>query len=264
MLYLENSMNRPNTPRPGQTPRPGLLNNGYNENNGYNGRPPFYISPVSPLLTPTTPPPTPATPRTPPPTPATPLGDRYIMVMNEAKGNRIPLPEKNYLIKGKHLLTKDQRAILDKMKYTKITDLDKYEFITEGYYYPYKSTHNDVAGFLFTTVKKLENERKKINGQQGIVKTYYTKRSAITPNHFHANIPTAKLIDVDKFPQFESGVIYDPAYPDEPFDEFNEFVDIETSRIENFLESKLYGGRRLSKRGKRQLKKRKRKTQRRA
>jgi hypothetical protein len=229
MLYLENSMSRPGTPRPGLR----------NENNENNDRPPFYISPVSPDNTPRTSPPTRATPRAPPSTPATPLGQEYDYIKNVANSRNIKIPEKYYLIKGKHLLTKVQQDILDKMIYTTITDLDKYPFITEGYYYPYKSKSNDVAGFLFNTVKKLENDRQKINGQQGIIKPYFTKRSIIPPNEFHTRIPTATLENVDKHPRFQSGVIYDPDYPDEPYEDFDEFVYIETDRIAKLLEMKL-------------------------
>ena len=209
-------------------------------NNTNNERPnPFYISPVSPAVTPRTPPPTRATPRAPPSTPATPLGEEYDYIKTVAQSRNIGIPEKYYVIKGKHLLTKDQQALLDKMVYSKIIDLDKYPYITEGYYYPYKSKTNDVAGFLFNTVKKLENDRKKINGQQGIIKPYFTKSSTITPNEFHRRIPTATLENVDTDPTFKSGVIYDPEYPDEPFDDFDEFVYTETDRIAKLLELKV-------------------------
>ena len=213
--------------------RPGL-------NNVNNGRPnPFYISPVSPVVTPRAPPPTRATPRAPPSTPATPLGEDYDFIKTVAKSRNIKLPEKYYVIKGKHLLTKGQQALLDKMVYSTIYDLDKYPFITKGYYYPFKSKSNDVAGFLFNTVMKLENDRKKINGQQGIIKPYFTKSSTIKENEFHTRIPTATLENVDTYPTFQSGVIYDPEYPHEPYLDFDEFVDTETDRIAKLLEMKL-------------------------
>ena len=119
------------------------------------------------------------------------------------------------------------------MIYTTIVEPDKYPFITKGYYYPYKSTSNDVAGFLFNTVKKLENDRKKIKGQERIIKQYFTKDSAITPNEFQKEIPTATLVNVDE--KLQHFVIYDPDYPNHPYDDFDVFVLTETDRIAKLL-----------------------------
>ena len=216
-------MSRSNTPRPGQTPRPGVRNN---ENNENNDRPPFYISPVSP----------PITSRTPPSTPVTPLNEKYFSVMNRVDEKDIKIPIKEYYVKYENKFTREQQALLDSMgDTTKITYLHKHEypFIEEGSYYSFKSSNNGAFGYTLNKVKELENNRKTINGQQGIIKTYYTKKSAITPQAFHVQIPTAKLVDVDKFPGFQGSVFYD-GERQTPY-EFDKFIQVETDRIKTFL-----------------------------
>ena len=212
-------MSGPNTPRPGQTPRPGLRN----ENND---RPPFYISPVTP----------PITSRTPPSTPVTPLNEKYFSVMNRVDEKEITIPIKEYYVKYKNKFTPEQEALLKIMDdTTKIKYLHKneYPFIEKGSYYSFKNSNNGAFGYTLNKVKELENNRKIIKGQQGITKTYYTKKSDITPEAFKVQIPTAKLVDVDKFPGFKSGVFYD-GESQEPYD-FDTFIQVETDRIKGFL-----------------------------
>jgi len=212
-------MSGPNTPRP-NTPRPPSSNNN-SEFSEYNEFPNSISAGNNDLVY----------------SPATPYyGQEYDNSIREAIAEyNIVIPMYHYIIKGTPELTEEQRQLLQKMQRTAtFINVDSFPLHKKGFYYTSKARNNSGFGFTLNNVRRLENSRKVQNGQQTKIKEYYTKNGNITPNQFHTEIPSATLINLDKYKLIQPNIFYDPMDLTRALT-FDELVAKETNRINDFI-----------------------------